>query len=79
MTGYKKRYANLKCQYRKCRSKHVSWIIENPTRPTQYDMIQKPIGFCTSTHLEAFMRDYNSGYYMKEGDIIPRTIKRQDR
>lgn len=69
----KKRYENLKCSYRKCRSKHVSWVIDNlGSPPSAYNMIKEPIGFCSSAHLEAFMSDYNSGYYLTGSDIIVR-------
>ena len=69
----KKRYQNLKCSYRKCRSKHSSWVIDNMWSPsTDSEMIKEPIGFCSSTHLEAFMNDYNHGYYFTGDDIIVR-------
>lgn len=69
----KKRYQNLKCSYRKCRSKHASWVIDNMWTPSSStEMIQEPIGFCSSTHLEAFMNDYNSGYYFTGSDITVR-------
>ena len=74
----KKHLQDLACQYPHCTSRHISWIIDSPHRKTSSNAIPGPVAFCGSPHVEAFMKLYNQGAFLKEsGDMMKRKLIRR--
>jgi hypothetical protein len=54
------------CQKRGCKDK-VNWIVMSSShfekgKPDLIDLLQKPIGFCTTDHIVQFFRDEFSNW-----------------